>query len=335
MKMMSFGFMTVKGAAAGFFVIFGAVVLCAACAWNGLPVAKGEDLSLVQITETERAGAYFPGLALAESGLREKAGDHAGAAVAFYKELAWAFACGAAEAGVAEEKLLNAIALFGDASRTASPAALPQRSAGAAALRGCLAFNRGEWSMAEELLAVLCQADDEPDSFLRWMLLVCSLEQAPGRKDSLAAYGAIRDRYTRFPGYWYRGARAFLSDKNAAAACAEQCINASPRGPYAAECRLILGEQLGFSPDEKDLSLALRTTTETGNIIRASVSLNDPEKLLDLFPLMALPDNPYTLCAMGAMRALAPVPEYRAFFIERAIASGGRLGERLNYISRG
>jgi len=50
---------------------------------------------------------------------------------------------------------------------------------------------------------------------------------------------------------------------------------------------------------------------------------------------MTLPDNPYTLYALGALKALSSVPDFRSFFVETALKSPGRLGERLNYISRG
>ena len=356
-----------RDVAAGLFVLLCAVLLCTACIGTKIPaevittvaplasangqasadvpaakdavVSKDAGLNLLQIAEIERAGAYFPGLALAESGLREKAGDYAGAAVAAYKELAWAYACGAATKGMVEEGLQNALVLFNDVSLSSEP----QRSPGAAALRGCMAFNRGEWDRAEEFLTEICSPDEEPDSFLRWMLLVCAMERDPVKEDKVSAYGAIRARYMRFPEYWYRGARVFSFERrgeggrNIDAVYAEQCINASPQGPFAAECRSILGGHLGLSPEGKDtrLSSDLRTKAEIEHVIRSSVSMNDPKKLAELFPLMALPDNPYTLYALGAMQALSPVPEFRAFFIEGALKSPGRLGERLNYISRG
>ena len=49
---------------------------------------------------------------------------------------------------------------------------------------------------------------------------------------------------------------------------------------------------------------------------------------------MALPDNPYTLYALGALQALSTIPEFKAFFAVSALESQGRLGERLNYIFR-
>ena len=305
-------------------------------------VSKSGDagVSLERITEIERAGAFFPGLALTESGLREMTGDFAGAAIAAYKELAWAYASGSAAKSQVEEGLLNALALFDDAS----PVAESGRVQASAALRGCLAFVRENWTEAESLLAPLLAADEEPDSFLRWMLYVCALENGnvPGGKapPGRSAYGAIRARYAYFPGYWYHGARAFSDDDpNIAAAYAEQCVNAGPHGPFAAECRKILAAQAGVTPDgrepEAGAGQGIRTKAEIENIIRASVSVNNPEILEELFPLIALPDNPYTLYALGAMKSLNAVPDFRSFFAGEAHKSSGRLGERLNYISRG
>ena len=211
-----------------------------------LPASLPEETSarLAHIAEIERAGGFFQGLGLAESGLRERAGDHAGAAVAAYKELAWAYAFGAASAEQVEEGLQNALALYADEETEAG------RKAGAAALRGCLVFSRGSWAEAEEFLAAITGSTEEPDSFLNWMLLVCSLERKTS-EGALSSYGAIRARYAQFPEYWYRGARAFSTGQDGggsiAALYAEQCINASPQGPYARECRSILEDHLGLS----------------------------------------------------------------------------------------
>jgi hypothetical protein len=124
-------------------------------------------------------------------------------------------------------------------------------------------------------------------------------------------------------------------DGNIAAVYAEQCINASPRGPFSADCRKILAEYLGLSFDRRDRYFDIRTKAEIENTIRVSVSMNDPFILEELFPLMALPENAYTLYAVGALKALASVPEFRSFFIDEEQKSIGRLAERLNYISRG
>ena len=278
--------------------------------------------SLQRIAEIERTGGFFPGLGLIESELREKAGDFAGAAVAAYKELSWAYGYGVFSTAQVEEGLQNALALFDDVSPEDSA-----RSAGSRALKGCMAFNRGEWKEAEELLAPLLPSDEEPDSFLRWMLLVCTLEQntnADKVRSARSAYGAIRARYTFFPEYWYRGAL------NIDAAYAEQCINIFTQGPFAQECRIILAAHFGISSG----GMALRTRAEIEHVIRVSVSTNNPSALEELFPLLALPDNPFTLFALGAMQALASLPEWRSFFVDRSLKASGRLAERLNFILR-
>ena len=304
-----------------------------AAAKNAAP--SNGDLSLTRIAEIERAGAFFPGLALLESELREKAGDFSGAAIAAYKELSRAYGYGSVTKSQVEEGLENALALFG--ARYTGP---EQSSSCIAAINGCMAFAGEDWERAEELLSLVLKPEEEPDSFLRWMLLVCSLE----RKGKHSGYGAIRARYALFPEYWYRGARAFsIEDANIAASYAEQCINTSPLGPFAADCRKILAHTLGLGPggiDAQQVSSAalhsgILTKAEIEHIIRGSVSAKNPALLEELFPLMALPENPYTLYALGVLKTLSSVPEYRSFFTERALRSKGRLAERLNYISRG
>ena len=298
-------------------------------------VLKDTGASLEKIAEIERAGAFFQGLALLESELREKAGDCSGAAVAAYKELSWAYGYGNAAKSQIEEGLENALALI-EAQYTE-----PVRSLGIAAVKGCLAFAREDWARAEEYLSHIPLTDEEPDSFLRWMLLVCGLEQEG--KAERSGYGAIRARYANFPEYWYRGARAFSSGaESIAASYAEQCINTSPGGPFAADCRKILAFYLGLSPDGIDIKpgannvhSSILTKAEIEHIIRTAVSIKNPAVLEELFPLMALPENPYTLYALGALKSLSSVPEFRSFFDEEANKSKGRLGERLNYISRG
>ena len=300
-------------------------------------------LSLERIAELERAGSYFPGLGLAESALREKAADFTGAAVAAYKELSWAYGYGSASRKQVEEGLENAINL--SANLPVINGSAPE------ALLGCKAFAAENWKRAQESLKGafpglsagtspdMLPADEEPDSFLRWMLLVCALEQNENNHTARSAYSAIRARYALFPEYWYRGARAFSSNESIAASYAEQCINISPKGPFAEDCRKILAYHLGLSPNGKqisgDIHSGVRTRVEIENIIRGSVSMNNPSVLEELYPLMALPENPYTLYAMGALKALAALPEFRNFFIEGAGKSPGRLGERLSYISRG
>ena len=296
-------------------------------------------LSLERIAELERAGSYFPGLGLTESVLREKAADYVGAAIAAYKELSWAYSYGSVSPEQVREGLQNILAAMGK-----NPAFGISASD---AVKGCAAFAGGDWEKAENFLTGLphnlpaesLSAEEEPDSFLRWMLLVCSLEQEENVQAARQAYSAIRARYAMFPEYWYRGAKAFSANESIAASYAEHCVNISPRGPFAEDCRKIIAGYLGISPNDRDIQgnlfSQIKTRAEIENIIRSSVSANKPAILEDLFPLMSLPENPYTLYTMGALRALAAVPEFKNFFIEGAGKLPGRLSERLSYIARG
>jgi hypothetical protein len=298
-----------------------------------LPGPAGEEADLnpglEEIAEIERAGGYYPGLGLSESGMREKAGDYAGAVLAAYKELAWAYGYGGAGRPDEEEGLRRVAALF------AAPGGEREKFAAEAA-RGVLAFSEGKWAEAEESLKGLLKEDESPDSFLHWMLLVCALEQ-DGSVSVRSAYSSIRARYGLFPEYWYRGARAFAAGSkggrtgNIAAEYAEQCINLSPRGPFAEDCRRIIAGQLGLETE----SGALRSKAEIEDVIRRSVSSGNPELLEDLFPLINLPDNAYTLYALGALRAVSSASAFQEFFSRRAAGAKGRLAERFNFILRG
>ena len=287
-------------------------------------INPGYIADLERIAEIERAGSYYPGLALVESGIREKAGDYSGAALAVFKELSWAYGYGAVTREQAEEGLINAVNMIENSQVFSG-----RQYAGAVAFRGCLAFIREEWEQAETILSEYLSTDREPDSFLRWMLLVCAFERGENVSEARLSYGAIRARYSPFPEYWYRGARVFSHDGNISASYAERCIDSSPTGPFSAPSRDLLSHYLGLSQTD------IMTKAEIENTLRNSIASNDPEKLEELFPLMALPDNPYTLYALGVMKSLSGVSEFKKYFLEKARVNSGRLGERLNYISRG
>jgi hypothetical protein len=274
-------------------------------------------LSLDELAELERAGSWYQGLALTESGIREDAGDFAGAVAAAYKEIAWAYGRGLIQKEDLEQGLLNV-------------RALKNEDAVSSAADAVLAFSREQWAEASTSLGVLFDEQEEPDGFGRWMLLVCALEK--NREDRLAggAYKAIRARYVNFPEYWYRGARAFRGA--VAAEYAERCINSAPQGPFADECRNKLADYTGLKSED---GLSLKTKTEIETIISQSLDTGNPQLLDSLIPLISLPDNPYTVYAVGALRALTSVPKFREYFNGQAAVSKGRLAERLSYICRG
>jgi hypothetical protein len=285
------------------------------------------ELSAVDLAEAleafaglERSGSRVQGMGLAESGLRERAGDFAGAALAAYKELAWAYGCGLISGADVARGLDNMLGLQGDQGEEAA----------VQAARGILAFVEGRWDEAELLLGALFDDEEEPDSFARWLLLAASMEGGENSRKARASYGAIQARYRTFPEYWYRGARFFSGPL--ALEYAEYCIGLAPAGPFAAECREILAAAAGL---ERKHGTAMKTRMEIETLVSQAVSGGNPEALSGLLPLIALPDNSYTLFATGALRSLAAVEPFRAYFSRLAEKSSGRLAERLSYIRGG
>lgn len=301
------------------------------------PAAYGGTYAaaLEELAETERSRGFEPGIGLTESMLREGLGDYGGAAIAAYKELSWAYGLGGGitREGIAEGlgAVLSLYETRGENPDLIDPSlGEEEREKALLAVRGLLAFHHGQWTKARLSLETLFDARDEPDSFAQWMCLVCRLEEGEPSRQVLAAYGAIRARYERFPEYWYRGARNFSG--NLRGEYAEECINLAPRGPFAEECRGILAETLGLSFEEKN---NIKTLAEIEISVVRAVSSDTPGVLTELFGLLSLRDNPYTLYAAGAMRALAVQEDFRTWFAREAAGSSGRLAERLFYISRG
>ncbi|MDR0402613.1 MAG: hypothetical protein LBH35_03385 [Treponema sp.] len=274
---------------------------------------------LEEIAELERSGGFVPGLGLAESNLREALGDYAGAVLAVFKELSWAYGHG--EGGVTREAVAAGLGNVTELGREAAEAA-----------RAALAFFEGRWNEAESLLEKVFAGETETDGFPRWMLLVCAMEQGKATPQIRGAYSAIRARYAAFPEYWYRAARCFHESGIAAGDYAERCVNLAGNGPYAAECRAILAETAGLGGKDGG---AIKTRAEIESLVETALMNTRPELLAGLLPLIELPDNPYTIYAAGALRALAADRRFREWLSSQASAAKGRLAERLSYISRG
>jgi hypothetical protein len=280
--------------------------------------------SIEQVAETERLGGYVQGLALAESRLREEVGDYAGAVAAAYKELAWAYGYGLASYSSLKEGLGNVLDLG-----NAEPEASGELLNGIPAARAILCFLDGDWAEAEQLLSALPVFQEESDGFIRWLILVCRLEQGSTQAER-SAYGSIKGRYDYFPEYWYRGARTFGGPLGGE--YAERCIGLAPEGPFAAECRTVLAEALGLAPE---YGASILTRIEIERIISRTTSEQNPEYLEALLPILSLPDNSGTLYAVGALRILGQAEEFRRYFNAQAAKASGRLAERLAYIARG
>ncbi|MDR2759439.1 MAG: hypothetical protein LBB78_08660 [Spirochaetaceae bacterium] len=290
--------------------------------------------ALEELAETERSGGFTPGMGLSESMLREWSGDYGGAVIAAYKELSWAYGYGA---GITKdnmtEGLKTVVSLYetGEGNSALKDPSLGEeaRIQALRAARGIQAFHHGLWTEAKLSLEGL-DAGDEPDSFIRWMFLVCRLEEGEPFRQVLGAYGAIRARYERFPEYWYRGARHFSG--HIRGEYAERCINLAPQGPFAEDCRRILAETVGLPSQEGS---SIKTRVEIEELITRSAVSGTPGVLTELFALLSLQDNPYTLYTAGALRALAIQEDFRNWFTHEAAQASGRLAERLFYISKG
>jgi len=280
--------------------------------------------TLDELAELERAGAWFQGLGISESGIRERAGDYAGAVAAAFKEMSWAYGLGFIQKHDLEQGLFNVFYASNDETVKATASAI-------------ISFVNGKWDEAasglEPLFGYL--ENYEPDGFCRWMLLVCSLEKnkaalIPEERRTVAAYRSIRARYMQFPEYWYRGARVFSGA--IAMEFAENCINLSAQGPFANECRSILAFNSGIRTED---SLSIKTKREIETIISQSINSGNPQILDTLLPLISLPDNSYTVYAVGLLRTVTGIPGFRDYFNGKAATAAGRLAERLSYICRG
>ena len=302
----------------------------AVTAMSGAAESQGEPLTpqdierisglLDEMAELERSGIYRREMALAESGLREKIGDYAGAVVAVFKDMSWAYGHGALAKEDIEQGLHRVLSLEGQTGKEAA----------VQAAYALIAFMQERWDDAEQKLTALFGEVDEIDSFARWMLLSCALEKENGDRKAGSAYRAIRARYAQFPEYWYRGAKVFSG--TIASEYAEVCISVAPKGPFAGECRRILASLAGLREED---GAKIMCKSEIESIIAHAVNLGNPRLLEPLIPLFELAENPYTVYAIGALKSLSALPPFRDYFDNIAAGSKGRLADRFAYISRG
>jgi hypothetical protein len=106
----------------------------------------------------------------------------------------------------------------------------------------------------------------------------------------------------------------------------------APAGPFAEECRSILAASQGLDPRDGP---SLKSLAEIEELLAQAVTGENPDLLSGLMPLISLPDNSYTVYAVGALRALAGTPLFRDYLEALAEKSSGRLAERLRYICGG
>ena len=285
---------------------------------NPQEVEKNSSL-LDEIAELERSGIFLRGMGLREAALRQKINDHPGAVLAVFKELSWAYGHGLLEKNDLTQGIDSLYDYDGQGREDAAQTVLAIQ-----------AFMRGNWTEAEQKLIQIFGDVDDPDGYFKWMILSCALEKNPGDRKAILAYRSIRARNDQFPEFWYRGARIFTGI--IAAQYAEYCIALAPDGPFAGECRSIIAVSHGLRPED---GAAIKSKTEVESLISQAVSQGNPRLLEPLMPLIGLPENPYTIYTLGALKPLGALPLFKEYFEGLALKSRGRLADRLIYICRG
>lgn len=282
--------------------------------------------ALLALAESERSSGFATGSGMTEASLRERSGDWAGAVAAAFKELYWAYSLGAP--GMTSEVLRERLGAVAEGA----PAEAEEAVRGTA--RALEAFLLGRWDEARPALARFAEGR-EADSFLSWAAAACALASGGADGAALADYGMMRARYERLPAYWrfLASAKAAKGEASALGAdAAERCIALAPAGPFVSEARAALAVAAGLRPEDGPSMLA---RAEIEAAVGRAAGGRDPTSLSVLLPLLTLPDNPYTLYALGAVRAMAADEAFSRHLSERADASPGRLAERLRYAARG
>lgn len=277
--------------------------------------------ALAALAEYDSRFPYEPGMGLVESALREKSGDLAGAVYAVCKDVEYARAVGAIDVATALDRLAQVRAALGGMAGSAE---------GTAALDTCDAFIRGDWVLAQRGLSAY--RGDQP--MPSWMYLASLARTAPLSPEQLDAYGRLAATFSDLPSYWHvlltsmerASSGASAADRRRAA---ELCIDAAPEGPHASDARRALALSIGLG---SEAGSSLLTKAEIENLGARSVGGGGAEVLDPIYRLLTLPDNDYTLYAVGMLKGLSAEAFYRAIFSERARSASGRLLERLTYV---
>ncbi len=266
--------------------------------------------------EMERRFGYQAGAGLFESSLLERAGHYSEAVFSAYKDIAYARSYGSIDQRVIEDRL-EAVLASGSALGEETMKSISR------AVRAIRAFNLKSWEDCISLMEISFLSD----SFSSWMLLAAQIQLSPQDQALLNAYANIQARYVNFPEYWYFS-MLHERNKDLARDAAERCIQLAPDGPRALEARNVI--VLSYNLDQKD-SVSLLIVPEIESIATNSIVQGNPEVLRGLFPVLALPDNPSTLYALGVIKGLCDNAPVREWVRAEAKKADTRLAERLRY----
>jgi hypothetical protein len=123
-----------------------------------------------------------------------------------------------------------------------------------------------------------------------------------------------------------------------ASAFAERAINLAPSGPFAEESRVALAVWSGLTSKN---GAQIKTKLEIDRVITDAVEQQTPQTLSSLFPLLSLPDNPFTLYTAQVLRDTARDTAFSGYFktesqrqnSKKTDKNNMRLSERLSYIA--
>jgi hypothetical protein len=266
--------------------------------------------ALESLAQRERLYPYELGLGAVESSLLEKEKRLGEAVFAAFTDLAYAWSLGLCGEGDLEAGLRQA---------EAACAGKEGETEARLAVRALRAYRSGARAECLQALGSLGQKDD---SFAAYARAVSSQD--------LGALRLMENRYSGFPEYWLNRAR-LDPDATMARAAAERVISLAPHGPLQAAARSLVLDTLGLKGYRPELLLC---PFEVDSCVRQSLGAGDPGLIDPCLATLELPDNPYSLYALGALKALSSDYAYQRRFTLRSAEEkkSPRLKERLAFL---
>lgn len=286
-------------------------------AYIKLLAASDPDATIKAIDSYEAAFPYEPGTGLVESAMKEKKGDMEGAVLAAFMDLEYARELGAVAKADLDKKIADLGAKLGDKSFNPS-------GKGFKAVGAIKAFLKDDLAACAAGIA----ESGATGAFAAWLRALAPI--AAG-KEADQAYADLGKRLASFPAYWVYLATGSANAGKAQAdikAAAEKGIDLAPKGPYAPALRSMLAKLTGLGAE---YAARIKTNAEIKDIGYRAASSRSPEVLESLWDILSLPDNEYTLFALGMVKGLSQDPRFLDALKAKLAAADGRLKERLTY----
>jgi hypothetical protein len=294
--------------------------------YSALLIAAGKYAEALEVyAEYQILFTYEAGIGLTESLLYEKLARIEESIVAAFKELEYQRYRG----GVPEALIQDNLAKL---SRKLDDRQWNPEGKGKSLVAALRRYARGEWREAARGLEQAGPALDL--RFGRYLLLSAKLETGQAAEADFREYGGLEPYLKRLPAYYYhlwRGMRHGSGGDLPAGVrpVLEKCILLAPNTPFALESRRALGRLIGLAAAEGEKLLLGPELEAIGRRMAAGESLDRLEPVLEL---LSTPDNEYQLLAVVLLKQLKSREQVRAYLIERARTSTGRLKERLSFV---